>query len=463
MRLDLSAAPGHFVADWFNPRTGARTRIGSIPGGSPWSFRAPNTDDWLLHVVSGTPGGSGTARIDLGPTNFEEGLFLVEPADGTSSPRSIVGREARENADPGSDFFFYFNVNDVFHFQGGHAATAVTIDYFDSGTGSLTLHYDASDGARYKNGGTVILADSGLWKSHTFHIGDAWFGNRQNGGADFRIFGGAGNRFYLDTVEVTHEAPRLPGAASSPDPTHLATGIALDVVSSWTPGSVASSHDVYFGPAEPPAFRGRQVASTFAPGTLTPSTTYFWRIDEVNATGVTTGAVWSFTTADVVTTSTLEVAPTSGIRIDGVPDDWDLSELRRTVRAGELATGDVALIGYDSGTLYVSGYTTSLALPESARDHTARVYARHDAESLYFLARVDDDDMRAPHGLGMNWANDLCRDLHRSGRGRWRGPHAKLDLGHPVGHRRGQLRWTPFFRPKWGLAKVEPAGLNTSS
>ena len=25
------------------------------------------------------------------------------------------------------------------------------------------------------------------------------------------------------------------------------------------------------------------------------------------------------------------------------------------------------------------------------------------------------------------------------------------------------LRWTPFFRPKWGLAKVEPAGLNTSS
>ena len=411
VRLDLSAVPGNFVANWFNPRTGARTRIGSIPGGSPWSFRAPNTDDWLLHVVSGAPGGSGTARIDLGPTNFEEGLFLVEPTDGTSSPRSIGGREARENADPGSDFFFYFNVNDVFHFQGGHAATGVTIDYFDSGTGSLTLHYDASDGGRYKNGGTVVLADSGLWKSHTFHLGDAWFGNRQNGGADFRIFGGAGTRFYLDTVEVTHEAPGLPGAASSPDPTHLATGIALDVVSSWTPGSGASSHDVYFGTAEPPAFRGRQVASTFAPGTLIPLTTYFWRIDEVNATGVTTGTIWSFTTGDVVTTSTLEVAPTSGIRIDGVPDDWDLSELQRTVRAGELATGDVALVGYDGGTLYVSGYATSLALPESASDHTARVYARHDAESLYFLARVDDDDMRAPHGLGMNWAND-CVEIY---------------------------------------------------
>jgi len=25
------------------------------------------------------------------------------------------------------------------------------------------------------------------------------------------------------------------------------------------------------------------------------------------------------------------------------------------------------------------------------------------------------------------------------------------------------VRWTPFSRPKWGLAKVEPAGLNSSS
>ena len=81
------------------------------------------------------------------------------------------------------------------------------------------------------------------------------------------------------------------------------------------------------------------------------------------------------------------------------------------MRAGELATGDVALIGYDGGTLYVSGYATSLTLPESASNHTARVYARHDAESLYFLARVDDDDMRAPHGLGMNWAND-CVEIY---------------------------------------------------
>ena len=25
-----------------------------------------------------------------------------------------------------------------------------------------------------------------------------------------------------------------------------------------------------------------------------------------------------------------------------------------------------------------------------------------------------------------------------------------------------QVRWTPFFRPKWGLAKLEPTELNTS-
>ena len=31
------------------------------------------------------------------------------------------------------------------------------------------------------------------------------------------------------------------------------------------------------------------------------------------------------------------------------------------------------------------------------------------------------------------------------------------------GERRRAVRWTPFSRPKWGLAKVEPAGLNSSS
>jgi len=53
---------------------------------------------------------------------------------------------------------------------------------------------------------------------------------------------------------------------------------------------------VYFGTTSPGTFQGNQTATTFEPGTMANDTTYYWRIDEVNPAGTTTGAVWSFTT-----------------------------------------------------------------------------------------------------------------------------------------------------------------------
>ena len=93
--------------------------------------------------------------------------------------------------------------------------------------------------------------------------------------------------------------PPLPGAASSPTPTDAATDIALDATLDWTAGSDATSHDVYFGTNPTPGageLQGNQAGTTFDPGALSASTTYYWRIDEVNAGGTTTGVVWSFTT-----------------------------------------------------------------------------------------------------------------------------------------------------------------------
>jgi hypothetical protein len=69
---------------------------------------------------------------------------------------------------------------------------------------------------------------------------------------------------------------------------------------SWTAGAAATSHDVYFGTDSTPdstEFKGNQTTTTFDPGTLAYSTTYYWRIDEKNSIGTTTGDVWSFTTA----------------------------------------------------------------------------------------------------------------------------------------------------------------------
>ena len=80
----------------------------------------------------------------------------------------------------------------------------------------------------------------------------------------------------------------------------------------WRAGDTAVSHDVYFGgnfddvdTGTGDTFRGNQTATIFAagfpgfpyPNGLVPSTTYYWRIDEVEADGTTIhkGDVWSFT------------------------------------------------------------------------------------------------------------------------------------------------------------------------
>ena len=87
-----------------------------------------------------------------------------------------------------------------------------------------------------------------------------------------------------------------PGRAGNPNPSNGVIGIPQTADLSWTAGSDAISHDVYFGTSNPPAFQGNQTATTFDPGTMYPLVDYYWRIDEINQFGKTIGTVWIFTT-----------------------------------------------------------------------------------------------------------------------------------------------------------------------
>jgi len=95
---------------------------------------------------------------------------------------------------------------------------------------------------------------------------------------------------------TTESETSAPGQASSPSPYNSATGVSITGDLSWTAGSGATSRDVYFGTSSPGTSQGNQTATTFDTGTMSNNTTYYWRIDEINATGTTTGTVWSFTT-----------------------------------------------------------------------------------------------------------------------------------------------------------------------
>ncbi|MCP4655620.1 MAG: DUF362 domain-containing protein [bacterium] len=149
--------------------------------------------------------------IDLGSNDVESGITHPQKAAARTVPATIGGRECRRNRRPHAapaDRHFYFAVDDGFAYRGSRPELYVTIDYFDTGSGSLRLQYDSDTGgevsARYRNAGRVMLEGTGSWRQHTFHLTDAYFGNRQNLGADFRITKtGAAQRFYLDLVQVS--------------------------------------------------------------------------------------------------------------------------------------------------------------------------------------------------------------------------------------------------------------------
>ena len=106
---------------------------------------------------------------------------------------------------------------------------------------------------------------------------------------------------YVDHMYVDGGVPptELPDPATNPEPADGATDVTTTPALGWTAGAGAASHDVYFGTNPAPGlaeFKGNQPGTSFSPDTLNLNTTYYWRIDEVNSVGTTTGAVWSFTT-----------------------------------------------------------------------------------------------------------------------------------------------------------------------
>jgi len=136
--------------------------------------------------------------------------------------------------------------------------------------------------------------------------------------------GGSAQQFTLQT-NFTGGGGTVPGQASSPSPANGATSVGVTTDISWTAGSGATSHDVYFGTTSPGTLRGNQTATTYDTGTMTAGTTYYWRIDEKNSYGTTTGAVWSFTTAAAGTPPGQASSPTPANGATSVGTTTDLS------------------------------------------------------------------------------------------------------------------------------------------
>lgn len=107
---------------------------------------------------------------------------------------------------------------------------------------------------------------------------------------------------YDPVLEVEYIAEsNAPGKASGPSPANSAAGVDVNDNLSWSAAADADNYDVYFGTSSPCTLQGNQTGTTFELGTMDANTTYYWRIDPNNEVGITTGDVWSFTTAAAAT------------------------------------------------------------------------------------------------------------------------------------------------------------------
>ncbi len=182
----LDKHPAYFVAKW-DLLTSATPFEKSL-----WNF----SNLYLGRTVQDTPSVWTVLREPVSTWYPQRGNFNFwlyqnnSVAGGATVPlwnvtSDMRGRYARRT-NGASNPYMYFNVDDGY-VMGGSNAISLTVTYLDQGTGSWRLEYDALNDP-YALGFTVQKQNSGQWRTVTQVLNNAYFGNRQAGGSDFRIY-----------------------------------------------------------------------------------------------------------------------------------------------------------------------------------------------------------------------------------------------------------------------------------
>jgi hypothetical protein len=182
----------------------------------------------------------------------------------------------------------------TFHNVAGTAASAAPVDILVNGTVAVS-------GQAQSVGALTDLAAPTSYLSFTATAGkDVVILYRAQSSSSAATKNVMLNGFELDTPNRAAQATN-PSPADGDEHANADSG---GLTLSWTAGSHAASHDVYFGtdPVEianathsSSSFKGNQTAATYAVTGLHSILRYYWRIDELDAQSTTTrGNVWYF-------------------------------------------------------------------------------------------------------------------------------------------------------------------------
>jgi hypothetical protein len=145
-------------------------------------------------LTTGADGSSVSAV--LGKETVFDGLSAYTPGGGASAMvHDVVERGGRScwqtnHSTDGSPHVF-FDVDDRWAYDTDEPMT-VAVRYYDEGTGTYGLRYDAGEGKSYTNpGNTIDLQDTRQWRTARFVLPDASFSNRISHWRDFRIQSGS--------------------------------------------------------------------------------------------------------------------------------------------------------------------------------------------------------------------------------------------------------------------------------
>ena len=164
--------------------------------------------------ASDLPPGTAVVASILGPTSYAYGMSENNSAyDGPTTGSDIGGLSALTSTDSN----IYFSIDNSVAYEGDYSAT-FTVQYYDSGTGSFQVQYDNGTSNPYQAATPNIpLTNTDTWKTATVTGTGAYFGNLQNGGADFRLRNGGG-QVTVHSVEVKISGDGVANVTDFPPP-----------------------------------------------------------------------------------------------------------------------------------------------------------------------------------------------------------------------------------------------------